>query len=382
MGCTASKAVQGDLATKKDSRPAALRDSSSSSPALAEMHKKAPTNNGKLRIDGLLCESLCKTWVTNFKITEGRDPVTVDMVLKDALAALRTWPRGDQAGQLLVRPEPSNVPIAKRGVKVSWLLGAWQHLTGSTQKHLISTRMFVELLVRPILVNEGVESLSLFDFIPPAFRADPNVFVSHAWDGYFRHLLFYPESLKKVWPTDCALWLDIFAYSQLDDGPNPERLEEVKQTIQSIGRTVVVFPGDGTPEFAILPATRSWCVFEMLSSKRESIDFRVGLHGDLDDVDFHHGVLNLIDGLTVQSATTSFVSDKRAIEGALALNDVTNTNLKSLTRLAFAKRYEGVPTSPRLSSRLSDRSMGGRLDSMSDIYATTGERKSSSDPNF
>lgn len=380
MGCKASKDGHVSSPDLKSSKNKAIRGSSSSSPApTSDAAKKVAQphhNTNKLKIDSLLCEQLAKDWVKRFSIKDGGEKVSVDMVLKDSLNMLRNWPRGEQPGCFLETPVESDVPSNERGVKLSWLLGAWQHMTANTSRHLMSTRMFVELFARPLLLGSRSdnEDISLFDYIPLAYRSSPTVFVSHPWDGYFRHILFFPENLKKTWPADSALWIDVFALPQMDDGPNPERLPLIKQTIQSINRTVAVFPGDGNPNFAILPATRSWCVFEMLMTPKDALDFRVGLHGDLNDVDFHTTVVELIDGLSVEKGLSTYADDKTDIDIELDPSKAVqnNTALRMLTRAAFAKRYEGVPTTPNINNRLSNGSQNSRrsrMDSMSDIYA-------------
>jgi hypothetical protein len=349
---------------------------SSSTPGPADNNINNTSDKlAKFRVDSLLAEALSKEWIHTFAIKDGETKVTLDMVLKDTLSLLRGWPRGYAAGAFLLKPEISDLPIKERGVKLSWLLAAWNHMTAATQRHLISTRMFVELMARPLVRNEGGEDVTLFDFIPTIYRATPKVYVCHPWDGYFRHILFFPDNLKKQWPADSAVWIDVFAIPQADDSPNSDRLELIRDTITTIGRTVAVFPGDGTPEFAVLTAVRSWCIFEMLTTLRDSLDFRVGLHGDLNDIDFHTKVVQFIDSISVESAKASFNADKDEIDSLLCSNgaDGPNSQLRQITRMAFAKRYEAIPTTPTMNARLSSNSQHssrGRMNSLSDMYVT------------
>ena len=93
----------------------------------------------------------------------------------------------------------------------------------------------------------------------------------------------------------------------------------------------------------------------MLVSSRETLDFRVGLHGDLNDAVFHTTVVQLIEELTIEQSIATFEADSVAIQKELLENAKENElQLRTLARMAFAQRYEAVPTTPTLSTRLSN----------------------------
>lgn len=240
--------------------------------------------------------------------------------------------------------------------------------------------MFVELLVRPLLSEEGTDCL--LDYVPVQFRSEfPHVFVSHAWDGMLKHILFFPENLKRQWPADCGVWIDVFALQQLDDGPNFDMVTEIKDLVRDIGTTVVVFPGDGTAEYALLPVLRSWCVFEMFCTAKDSLHFRTGLHGDLNDADFHNSILAYIDTLSIAGLQSTYESDDRAISQHLRLDGAdVDCLLKQWCKLAMARRYEAVPVTPNLARRISTASVRlSRFSSLSDIYLSAEPKRISSD---
>lgn len=331
-------------------------------------------NPTKIRINETLAKQLCTQWVETFSISDAGEPLTPILVLKDILAFLKTWPRGNEAGQFLPSPLPLEQKDLKScGIKLSWLHAAWNTMLSKTQFTACSTRMFVELLVRPLLAETNTETL--LEYVPPAFRSThPHVFICHPWDGFFRHILFFPDSLKKNWPADSAVWIDCFCLPQLDEGPNaPDLAEEIKQVIHSIGTTVAVFPGDDRDEFALLPVMRTWCVFEMMCTNKEQLLFRVGLHGNLDDVEFHKRILNFIDQLQIQQCKASYESDHNFLFAEL-LRDFPepasgSVFLQQCARNAFAVRYEQVPLTPTLVRSLSGSlHNSSRVHSLSDVY--------------
>ena len=95
-----------------------------------------------------------------------------------ARETLAAWPRGDGPGELLAEPVPdpdgSFTPAELRGVKVEW----WEAV--ADRAAFCPTRALVVAFCRPITAEHG---LALWYWIPPKFRAAPDVFMSHAWDG-------------------------------------------------------------------------------------------------------------------------------------------------------------------------------------------------------
>ncbi|KAH9258350.1 hypothetical protein BASA81_003399 [Batrachochytrium salamandrivorans] len=385
MGCASSSSSSQAKALPPYAASLPTKALEPSAPPGPSLSTLASSSSSKLlnphhqfKIDQSLAKTMCTSWVSTFGIDQLNEPFSADDVLKDVSALLRTWPRGNGAGHLLERPVSSSSSIQSRGIKLSWLLAAWQHMNLATKHGLCSTRMFVELLVRPLLAS--TETDCLLDYVPIQFRGDsPHVFVSHAWDGMLKHVLFYPDNLKKHWPADCAVWLDVFAMEQLDDGPNPEFVDTVKDIVQAMSATVVVFPGDGMPEFALLPALRSWCLYEMHCTAKGQLQFRTGLHGDLNDAEFHNRILAFIDGLDPhQQLSSTYDSDDRAIRQAMGRSEDIEVAMKQWAKAAMAFRYETVPVTPQLARRLSSNVGLNRYSSLSDIYLGDTKRNSSS----
>jgi len=298
---------------------------------------------------------------------EGRkdDDVTVASVVNDCTQYFAAWPRGDKAGMLLAQPTAAgSTPLAERGVKLEWLHEAWNRMKAQGGKGHVPTRAFVELLVRP-LVLEQVGNFTLFDYIPPAYRAKPFIFVSHAWDGWLKQCFFLPEHVTRDWPEDAAVWMDIFAVNQVDEVPQAAMLGDVKTIVQQVANTLLVLPGDGIASFALLPALRSWCLYEVACTPANCISFRMSMHSDLGDADFHEQVLAAIGKVSVRSAKASFAQDKTALDEAIDKDlggiDAMDARVQGFLRQAFASQYATV-TSP---SKLA---LENRAASLGDYY--------------
>ena len=300
----------------------------------------------------------------------GKD-VPRDALVEDCMSLFKEWPRGEGPGELLSKPvplSPEHTPIAARGVKVSWLLAAWSVLKNNTKKMFVPTRAFVEHFVRPLLRKEN--ATAFLELVPPAFRAAPHAYMCHAWDGWLRQVLFLSDLVTREWPADSAVWIDVFALPQKAEpnGSNALALvEQTKDTIAAIKRTLVVLPGDGHDRFAVLPLYRSWCLFEIAMTPPGALQSKIGLHGDLGDVDFHKRVADRILSFTWGQAVATLADDKRVIdqfvseklEGGAAAGEAT---VRALCHDAFQQRYANVTSPVQIKSGL------GRYSSLSDVY--------------
>jgi hypothetical protein len=89
----------------------------------------------------------------------------------------------------------------------------------------------------------------------------PMTFVSHAWSGKFRDLMYTPLSLggpRGRMANDCY-WIDLFAINQCEKRQEVKReeIKKIRDVVKRCARTVLVLD-----ELALAP-TRIWCVFEM-----------------------------------------------------------------------------------------------------------------------
>eukprot|EP00961_Rhodomonas_salina_P064328 864889-Rhodomonas_salina.1 len=76
-----------------------------------------------------------------------------DLALQDCLRALSSWPRGDDAGELLLTPQLDDTPVSQRGVSAAWCAAAFEWLgsIASAGPHTVSylpTRIFVSALTK------------------------------------------------------------------------------------------------------------------------------------------------------------------------------------------------------------------------------------------
>lgn len=293
-------------------------------------------------------------------ITEAQMRTTCETICTD-------FPRGERSGQLLLEPVVDNTPLAQRGVSMAWLLDAWhwmRNVTGDLSP-VIPTRLFVALFVEP-LVSQVQESRgdkhvpALYYFVPLVYRGLPEVFISHGWDSWMRHLLFYP---RKSVPgsvfaeagerADVFLWIDIFAIVQ-DPGSTLQQSEisSIGDVVRSIGNTCLIVPGHGSPSFALLPARRSWCCFEIAFTKENQLSARVGLQRDtmiaeqegLSDAhtaaaEFHGRIIANLERLTCVDAESMDENEKKGID-ALLEKELGLENADRIVRAAILQAFE------------------------------------------
>jgi ankyrin repeat protein len=196
----------------------------------------------------------------------------------------------------------SNVPIARRGVRLSWLIGMVQNLladinrpraeaiadgerafyhnkAGMAGLHdqpdmdvptvpnfaLLNVRALVDNFVLPI--TAGLRA-PLWAFVPEEHRGTPDYFVSHTWSSL---LLGPPQqtigTLDAIEHLGQHVWIDFVAYNQHTIESIPTDMEAV---IGEIGK--VVFAGTPIPMLA-----RIWCLWELLCANRTGIDFDIAI---------------------------------------------------------------------------------------------------------
>lgn len=180
-------------------------------------------------------------------------------------ALLCHWPRGDGPGDLLGTPIVDETPVGERGVAVEWLAAVHARMQRQQLGEMVPTRVFVEGFVKPTTMEHKV---SLYFFVPPAFRQPPTSFVSHAWDGLMSHWLHALGSLGT------AAWLDVFAITQ--HSGNSTEVAEIGRIVEAISNTQLVMPGCGEPYESMRPIMRSWCIYEIVFSPPGCLHVIVG----------------------------------------------------------------------------------------------------------
>lgn len=196
----------------------------------------------------------------------------------------------------------SGVPLAQRGVRVSWLVGwvlslledinrprieaieqvqrAMDHNKASMwglHDHpdmevplvptyaLLNVRALVEHFVLPLT---SALRAPLWACVPAEHRGKPDFFVSHTWSSL---LLGPPEqeigTLDAVEHLDHYAWIDFVSYNQHTIESIPTDMEAV---IGEIGK--VLFAGTPVPTLG-----RIWCLWELLCANRTGIDFDIAI---------------------------------------------------------------------------------------------------------
>jgi hypothetical protein len=196
----------------------------------------------------------------------------------------------------------SDVPLAHRGVRVSWLIAMIRDLltdinqtrvaaaaqaqraidhnkAGMWGLHdqpdmevpiipnyaLLNVRSMVDHFVLPVTASIRAP---LWAYVPEEHRGVPDYFVSHTWNS----LLLGPTdqaigTLDSIEHLEHFAWIDFVAYNQHTIESIPTDMESV---IGEIGK--VIFAGTPLPMLA-----RIWCVWELLCANRTGTDFDIAV---------------------------------------------------------------------------------------------------------
>ena len=196
----------------------------------------------------------------------------------------------------------SDVPLAQRGVRLSWLVGMVRDLltdinrsraeasaqaqraiyhnrAGMYDRHdqpdmevpivpraaLLNVRSLVDHFVLPLTVALRAP---LWAYVPEEHRGVPDYFVSHTWNSL---LLGPPEqaigTLDAIEHLEHYVWIDFVAYNQHTIESIPTDMEAV---VGKIGK--VVFAGTPVPTLG-----RIWCLWELLCANRTGTDFDIAI---------------------------------------------------------------------------------------------------------
>lgn len=265
-----------------------------------------------------------------------RDMLRLIKTVRSACGLLLThWPRGDGLGELLLEPDIDDTPASRRGVSAAYWLAVCQRAA------FVPTRIIVEVFVKPVT---QAASCALWFYVPRQYRCDPDVFLSHSWDG-------------SAWdlrpPLGSSMWLDLFAITQ-----HPRKAEageesvaddvlamypdvaHVRTVLESVAATVVILPAHARD--TLLPLERSWCVFEMIFTPPECLRMQLGWTKWTKEE--HVRYRELIDTIDISRAQTSSSEDKRKIDGFVLERfgsmSEANTFLRKLAREGFLKAVE------------------------------------------
>ena len=142
-----------------------------------------------LAIDESALRDLVSRWLASNQPILSGAPLQLDKALAEAMTLCQRWPSGSGAGQLTLNPSGETVPVDQRGVSMEWLLAAWD----SCKDLAVATRVFAEIFVPS--KTEASKS-ALWYHVPTRYRGKPNVFVSHSWDCWLRHVLLLTDEVN------------------------------------------------------------------------------------------------------------------------------------------------------------------------------------------
>lgn len=198
-----------------------------------------------------------------------------------------------------------SVPLARRGVSFSWLLQfarasdrgigeLWDDFHEKSHRHGnanlfrpdgvaetqltdrftkpppppypegdLTVRDFVSSVVIP--VTRGIKA-PLYAKIPPEYRGEPSMFISHTWDSnMFGQFGFIGAMTGTGHPDPGFVWIDFACYNQ-------HRVESVAGDMMSIVSQI------GTVAFALTERpfwSRLWCLWELMCAHRSGAQIQV-----------------------------------------------------------------------------------------------------------
>lgn len=249
--------------------------------------------------------------------------------------------------------------IETRGVTASvfidlmWGLYKKSNKIGNRDLFQLSSREVVSALIQEINVERRCSFVEWLvnDFSTEADRlvdhscdyvhertltTSPLTFVSHAWEGKFRDIMYMPQYLWGTGGTvsEHSYWIDLFAIDQSDNRleVKSKEIKNLKNIIKRCERTVLIMD-----ESSIAP-TRIWCVFEIwhtiLANRPLEIVFGRpnGIYAALYALCILAGRYSNLD---IRKAQSSRVSDKKAILADIELSDVGFDQLNEIVREAL-----------------------------------------------
>jgi len=151
-----------------------------------------------------------------------------------------------------------------------------------------------EMLVKPATISMNAAYSEIFKAKDASFVGRANVFVSHAWLCKIEDLI---TALKK-WLDSLSdaermqswyFWIDVFVCNQQASSPKPFDWwrETFKQSVQSIGRTVVVMTPWQQPTYT----KRAWCLFEFYITLQSNIPYSITMSAG-DQKSFEEELMN------------------------------------------------------------------------------------------
>lgn len=126
--------------------------------------------------------------------------ISEDLMRRTCETICTKFPRGKECGMLLWEPVVDDTPLDDRGVSLLWMYRFWAWMKDDLgwECNKLPTRLFVAIFVEPLVLGptrsqqqqQGV--LPLYFLVPIQFCGKPHVFLSHGWDSWLRHLLYWP----------------------------------------------------------------------------------------------------------------------------------------------------------------------------------------------
>lgn len=294
-----------------------------------------------------VAEAVLDRWWRRAHGTALKSSVRFNLAREHALRGIPRIPRGDGAGEFLEKPRQSSEPLEKRGVATEWVRAfiLWMH---NLRLFKLPTRVFIEAFVT-LLTSE--HQGALYDYIPLAFRCEPQVFACYASDDALYSILVGTQQTQPA----AAPWLSFIA-ANLHARRDASRVASCVAACEGV---VVHLSGKGEPVEAIRPLLNSCCLLEICSAPPPETDpyapprpppLRVAIGGVDDDVERHREIAAAIRALSSETVAEPVAEQSAGMHEENAAVEIkrllcesgyaaVDTRVRELARRAFWDYY-------------------------------------------
>ena len=198
---------------------------------------------------------------------------------------------------------------------------SWEALKQFSQEHDIkdlSVDDVCEKLVKPATRSLNAAYTEIFKRKNARFVGRANVFVSHAWLCKMTDLLSALKNWEDSLPDDQRalpyyFWIDVLVCNQDASGPKEFDWwrETFKQSVQNIGRTVIVMTPWKKPKYI----ERAWCLFEFYTTLKCGVpyDITMSAHDQtefMEELKNGRDIVSHISKIDIDCAEAKFQTDK------------------------------------------------------------------------
>jgi hypothetical protein len=172
-------------------------------------------------------------------------------------------------------PDFDHTIFPKHGVALPYLEECIAQCGGRDALDGLTTTEMCEKFVKPVTARFKCSLLDLMrEAKHPHFRAQADVFISHAWKFRFLDVVSALQHHFRDRP-DIVIWFDLFSNNQhrASELPFEWWSTTFREAIQSFGYTVLVLAPWNDP----IPLKRAWCLFEIYQTVSTGSKFEIAM---------------------------------------------------------------------------------------------------------